>query len=80
MSSRRCIALHTASIGLMLRERVVCERERQCMVFREEVVTPRGRWFCGTSKYSTKSAKLFITEQSSSLLSGLGFGFMEKYE
>lgn len=57
----------------------MCERERECKVCREKEVTPRGRWFCGISKYS-KSAKLFITEQRSSLLSGLGFSFMEKYE
>lgn len=48
---------------------------------REEVgekATTRGRVVYGEQKYSTKSDKLFITEQRGCLLSGLGFA-LQKY-
>lgn len=56
------------------------ERGERVCVDREEEATTRGRVVCGADKYSTKSAKLFTTEQRSCLLSALGVGFMEKYE
>lgn len=56
----------------------MCEREESVRCVRKGG-NSKGKVVCGISKYS-KSAKLFITEQRSSLLSGLGFSFMEKYE
>lgn len=59
------------------------ERKRICM-YRGEEATARGRVVCGADKYAAKSAKLFIVEQRMEqrgcLLSGLGFGFIEKYK